>query len=393
VTLLNQFNYANADTLAFQYIKDGSATIARAAANYLVQNGSAEDAKKYFTYFTDPATNKSAHIELLAAVNKHLPYSFSVTKSSVNAILKDSLLRVSDVYRKTDIIEALSYDVTNFLFIRDATFKSPDKAIQVAGLSSFSNVLASPYFAKVYKSNYINYKKQIFSYLIDGIMSRDVGLVSTAAIVLREPALNLKTFYPSDSIFKLALRKQKLPENVEAYNELAATIKYWSGQTIKTAPDKGFRMLDWAVLNNINDSTTCEISTSKGVIKLLMMPSVAPMTVANWVELVKRNYFNGKNFHRIVPNFVAQGGCNRGDGFGSTNYTIRSEYSQVYYDREGMVGMASSGADTESSQFFITTAPTPHLDGRYTIFAKVVSGMNIVKALQRGDKINKVTLK
>ncbi len=393
ISNLKQYSYTTADTIAFQYLKDNNPLIAREAATYLVQNGSASDAKKYFNYYLVSTTNKAAHIELLAAVNKHLPYTFTVTKGAVNAILKDSLLRVTDVYRKTDIIDALSYEVTNFMFIRDATQKAPDKVMQVAGLACITNILGSSNFARIYKSNYIIYKKQIFSYLLNGLMSGDVGLVSTAATVLREPSLGFKTFFPSDSLFKIVLKKQKLPENIEAYKEIAATIGYWNNSKPKEAPDKGLRMLDWAVLNNISDSTTCEITTSKGTFKLQMLPSIAPMTVANWVELVKRNYFNGKNFHRIVPNFVAQGGCNRGDGYGGTNYVIRSEFSQVYYDKEGMVGMASSGPDTESIQFFITTAPTPHLDGRYTIFARVISGMKVVKSLSRGDKISKVTLK
>ena len=126
---------------------------------------------------------------------------------------------------------------------------------------------------------------------------------------------------------------------------------------------------------------------------MLLQPSLAPMTTANWIELVKRNYFNGKNFHRVVPNFVIQSGCNRGDGFGAMNYIIRSEYSRAFYNRAGMVGMASAGPDTESSQFFITCAATPHLDGRYTIFAYVKEGMNIVETIQRGDKILKVNIK
>jgi len=269
ISNLKQYTYANADTIAFQYLKDNNPVIAREAGSYLVQNGNANDSKKYFNYFLDPTTNKAAHIEILAASNKHMPYTFSVTKTAINNILKDSLLRVSDIYRKTDIIDALSYDVTNFVFIRDATQKAPDKVIQVAGLASFTNILASPYFSKVYKSNYIPYKKLIFSYLINGLMSGDVGLVSTAAVVLRDPILGLKTFYPSDSLFKIVLKRQKLPENVEAYKEVAKTLSYWNGLPEKQPQDIGFRMLDWAVLNNISDSTTCEISTSKGVIKIL----------------------------------------------------------------------------------------------------------------------------
>lgn len=390
---LNTFSYAEADTIAFQYLQDNNFNIARSAANYLIDNGNPEDSKKYLDYYFNTSTNKAAHIELLAAANKHTPYTFSVTKSTINDILKDSLLKVSDIYRKTDIVMALSYDVTNFVFIRSVTEKAPDKIMQVTGLECFGKILSNPYFPKVYKSNFIPYKRLIFSYLMDGILSKDVGLVSTAAMVLRDPELNLKTFYPSDSIFRIAMRKQKLPENVEAYNELSKTVSYWSGQPYRPAPNKGFRMMDWAVLNNVTDSTTCDIHTSKGVIKIELLPTTAPMTVANWVELLKRNYFNGKAFHRVVPNFVIQNGCNRGDGFGALNYTIRSEYSHIYYDRPGMVGMASAGPDTESAQFFITSSATPHLDGRYTIFGRVISGQDVVNKINRGDKILKINIK
>ena len=97
-----------------------------------------------------------------------------------------------------------------------------------------------------------------------------------------------------------------------------------------------------------------------------------------------------KTFHRVVPNFVAQGGCPRGDGWGSTNKLIRSEFSPLKYDNEGWVGMASAGKDTETCQFFVTHSPTPHLDGRYTIFAKVIDGMDIVQQLVIGDKIKNI---
>jgi cyclophilin family peptidyl-prolyl cis-trans isomerase len=93
----------------------------------------------------------------------------------------------------------------------------------------------------------------------------------------------------------------------------------------------------------------------------------------------------------VVPNFVIQGGCNRGDGFGSEDYSIRSEFNLRRYT-EGSVGMASAGKDTEGTQWFITHSPTPHLDGRYTIFATVSKGMEVVHAMEVGDKIIDVSL-
>lgn len=392
---INQLPYADGDTIAFQYIKDRNPDIARVAALYFFDKGNTLDAKKYFERFLAPETNSACHLELLGAANKFLPINpqNNPLKAGINAILKDSLLRLPDVYRKADIIKYLAGDVTNFTFIRDVTYKAPDKIIQVTGMESYGEILANPSFARIYRSNYLLYKKQIFSYIIEGLLSNDVGLASTAAVILRTPELDFKTFLPSDSIFKLALRKIKLPEGAEAYNEIAKTLSYWNGSPLKPLPDKGFRMLDWAVLNNITDSTKCMIETEKGTITIGLLPSTAPLTVANWIELAKRNYFNNKIFHRVVNNFVIQSGCNRGDGFGAMDYLIRSEFPMVYYDQAGIVGMASAGNNTESAQFFITTLPTPQLDGRYTIFAKLISGSDVAKNIRRGDKINKVTIK
>jgi cyclophilin family peptidyl-prolyl cis-trans isomerase len=115
--------------------------------------------------------------------------------------------------------------------------------------------------------------------------------------------------------------------------------------------------------------------------------------VANFLELAGTGFFDGKNFHRVVANFVAQGGCPRGDGYGALDYTIRTEIGTVWYEKEGYLGMASAGTDTEGTQFFITHSPTPHLSGNYTIFGRVKSGMDVVSQLQPGDVMDRVTVK
>ncbi|OON67488.1 hypothetical protein B0919_17920 [Hymenobacter sp. CRA2] len=133
------------------------------------------------------------------------------------------------------------------------------------------------------------------------------------------------------------------------------------------------------------------VTTSKGVVELRLLVEEAPGSVASFVQLTKDGFYNGKNFHRVVPNFVAQGGCPRGDGWGGTDYTLRSEFFDRGYG-EGAVGLASAGKDTESCQWFITHSPTPHLDGRYTIFAVVERGMDVVHRLDIGDRITSVAL-
>ena len=117
------------------------------------------------------------------------------------------------------------------------------------------------------------------------------------------------------------------------------------------------------------------------------------MTSLNFIDLTERGFFNGKNFHRVVPNFVIQGGCPRGDGYGSLNYNIRSEFNdRTEYHEAGCVGMASAGPHTESTQWFVTHSSTPHLDGRYTLFGKVTAGMDVVNQIQQSDIIKAVTL-
>ena len=131
------------------------------------------------------------------------------------------------------------------------------------------------------------------------------------------------------------------------------------------------------------------IDTSKGIIQIELAVLDAPRTVANFVSLVRKNYFRGVQLHRVVPDFVVQDGDPRGDGEGGPGYTIRDEINQRPYLR-GTVGMALDWADTGGSQFFITHSPQPHLDGRYTVFGQVVSGMDVVDRLQQWDTINTI---
>ena len=134
-----------------------------------------------------------------------------------------------------------------------------------------------------------------------------------------------------------------------------------------------------------------KLHTSKGDIVLVLYPGKAPVTCANFVQLVKQGFYNGLYFHRVVPGFVVQGGDPRGDGWGGPGYTIPCEYNDLFYDR-GVVGMAHAGKDTGGSQFFITHTPQPHLNGRHTAFGRVISGMKVVDSIEMFDKIEQAEL-
>jgi cyclophilin family peptidyl-prolyl cis-trans isomerase/HEAT repeat protein len=133
------------------------------------------------------------------------------------------------------------------------------------------------------------------------------------------------------------------------------------------------------------------IETPKGTVQVELAVLDAPLTVENFVSLARRGYFDGLQIHRVVPAFVVQGGDPRGDGSGGPGFSIRDELNDRPYAR-GTVGMALSGPDTGGSQWFITHAPQPHLEGRYTVFGEVVKGMDVVDRLEVGDTITRVRI-
>src|SRR5947208_3474083 len=131
------------------------------------------------------------------------------------------------------------------------------------------------------------------------------------------------------------------------------------------------------------------IDTDRGAMVLELFPGEAPLTVAAFLALVDRRYFDGSHWHRVVPNFVVQDGDPRGDGWGGPGVALRDELNPVRYET-GTVGMALSGPDTGGSQFFITHSPQPQLDGAYTVFGRVVSGLATLGSLAQGDRIRSI---
>ena len=140
---------------------------------------------------------------------------------------------------------------------------------------------------------------------------------------------------------------------------------------------------------------TAEIHTDKGIMKVEFFENDAPGTVANFIKLSESGFYDGLTFHRVIPNFVIQGGCPKGDGTGGPGYKIKCETqgNNQYHDR-GVLSMAHAGRDTGGSQFFIchNRSNTQHLDRQHTVFGKVVEGLDVIDAICAGDKILKITI-
>jgi peptidyl-prolyl cis-trans isomerase B (cyclophilin B) len=135
------------------------------------------------------------------------------------------------------------------------------------------------------------------------------------------------------------------------------------------------------------------VETSKGTIEVDLYADQTPITVANFVNLAKRGFYDGLLFHRVIPNFMVQGGDPEGKGYGGPGYKFQDEFvPTLKHDSPGILSMANAGPGTNGSQFFVTHVPTPWLDGKHTIFGKVTKGQDIVNAIQQGDKITKITV-
>lgn len=149
-----------------------------------------------------------------------------------------------------------------------------------------------------------------------------------------------------------------------------------------------------AIQINAKQTYHITIETSKGKIELELYPQHAPNTVNNFVFLVRQGFYDGVTFHRVISDFMIQGGDPTGTGRGGPGYRFNCETKNNPLRHEtGSISMANAGPNTNGSQFFITHSPQPHLDGKHTVFGKVLKGQDIVNAIRQGDVMTRVTVK
>jgi peptidyl-prolyl cis-trans isomerase B (cyclophilin B) len=139
-------------------------------------------------------------------------------------------------------------------------------------------------------------------------------------------------------------------------------------------------------------SLIAHFDTDRGPIRIELYPDKAPLTVANFVNLAQRGFYDGLNFHRVINDFMVQGGCPQGTGTGGPGYKFEDEANNGVAHERGVLSMANAGPNTNGSQFFITHVATPWLNGKHTVFGKVVEGLDVVDSIRQGDKIKSLKI-
>ena len=318
-------------------------------------------------------------------------------------ILKTEFSKQQDVYVQSYIIAALSEQFSSIQFLEELMYSTPSILIREYALDALLKMRLSKQFA-AYREKWkaISPTQTLEEHYVqlfrDAIETHDVSMISLAAIALRDTSMlfksgtNLPVQFVSLDFMRKALGTLQLPRDIEAFGELLHTISFYEGKPYEGSlkPDYNNEP-DWNVISSIKPNQQVEIVTESGAVILELWPDVAPLTVAYFIKNIERGFYSEKRIHRLVPGFVIQDGCPRGDGYGGSSETIRSEFSDRMFET-GVLGMASAGPDTESTQWFIMQGDAPHLNGRYTAFGKVVSGLQHVLNMKHGGRIVKIQL-
>ena len=392
IRALGNFDYQPVRPLVFEALNHPNEHVAITAAQFFYDHGNNQDAVQYYRKTADTTLHWQVITKLLQAANKHVPPFLEQTVNDVNFNIRNRLRNTTNPYERAALINALSGFNWNYRIIRDQGFNAQEAVVRTASVEALATIARDPAFDSFFGLGRARVRRELAAAFKQAIEQGDVGMMAAAANVLRDKKIDFRNELDSLEFMRTALQKLKLPRDIETYNELLKTIDFFEGTTTPLKKTGFSHPIDWRVVNTVTDKTRAVVQTEKGNFSLQFLPEKAPGSTANFVMLSRGGFFDKKTFHRVVPNFVIQGGCPRGDGYGSLDYTIRSELPPMHYDKEGYVGMASAGNHTECTQWFVTHSPTPHLDGNYTIFAKVVEGMDVVHQMQQGDQIERVVI-
>ena len=387
---LSNFDYHQIKNTLFEIIENASVNEAIKASEILLQKNSKKDVSDYFS-LAQKIINPRVSGNLI-----RVAMEASADKKQFANVVIDLLESQQSVYHKAFYIKALSSAILEYEFVSNELFNTKSDVLRTAAMETIINMrkyidFDSTHLAQLELGN--NSLKEAFSKIFKkAIQSEDAALVSMTASIIADTSLGLINEFPNTFFLQQAIEDCDMPKDIEAYLSLVNALDANNINHPTLVFENSYALLDWNFIRKIPKNQKMHIKTSKGDITIELCVEDAPATAAYFLKQSLKNNYKSTFIHRAVPNFVVQSGDYiRGDGWGTAENMIRSEFSNLSY-AEGTLGIASAGKDTESTQWFITLSSMPHLNGRYTIFAKVSNGMDIVHKLEVGDEILNIEL-
>jgi cyclophilin family peptidyl-prolyl cis-trans isomerase/HEAT repeat protein len=390
---LGEYDYGSVREPVVEALKDRHPLVRRSAAAFLRDKGQDSDATFYRQLARDSSQTDIRYL-LYAAAQRHLPVYFVDYRGFLNYDLQQAYASTTDAYQRAEIITALAEYPWNYRNIYELYEQTDQAPVRSAAAEALATISGREDFDAFFKKSNRRVRYDLSTYFREMIYGLAVGPAYHAAGALEKQALTYQAYYTELDWLNTALLGFKLPRDIEAYRAVNAARAALAGE----APPPPFvakaeaKAIDWNLIAS-DAGKEVVIRVAGGRVVLKLWPDIAPATVSSFLELVKADYYDGKVFHRVVPNFVAQGGGPLGDGFGAENFSLRTETPGVRWSRPGLIGMASAGKDTEGVQFFFTHRATPHLNGGYTIFGAITEGQEVMDAMTVGTRMEEVTLR
>ncbi len=363
---LVNYPYANIKRRLHRALYDKDRRIQRLAADLILERGSRRYAQEYMDLSLKD-WSPLMKLKLLGISNKFYP-SNAFFRNLNNTYIRQRI-NEKDPYLKSIGIAALAQNPALYTEIIKIYEQAENQIIRSTCIQQLCAYVSEG-----------STKSPLLNFLKARMQAADPGEVYFIAQLIKEKNWQEDTEW--SNAMQDAWQKMKNPEDIEAMLILAELL----GKPKPTGkPFIGMEL--WNTLAPDTVEWTVDVTTEKGTMTLSLLPHKSPLTCLQFVEYCNTGFYDNLAFHRVVPNFVIQTGCTRGDGFSSQSPLLFSEFSEDNFHEAGYVGMASAGPHTESSQWFVTHSATCHLDARYTVFGKLTGGFDVLHKIAQGDKI------
>ncbi len=382
-------NKSSSGAYARSLLKDSDPYVSELASSYFIEHGNPDLAFTFEDMLEGSKLSPSTRLNLAISVAKNVPFYYSVTKEKSKKLIKELLLSESNPYKKARMIQRCA----NYFELLDMILELYDK--DQPNTINVAVVQAAFVFAKSVpnKGAGLGYRKKVLAFCDRIIKANESSTLTELAYQMRQDySLELRKAFSEKGQLARVLDDMNPSEDLEKYTEVNALLWMLGDSSHSKSPDLNFRPIDLTLFKRINSSTKVIIETNKGNMEWKLDPISCPIASTNFVRLAMTRFFDGQYIHRYVPGFVIQSGSPKGDSYASVPYINVAELMPRLYDEAGKLGMASIGPNTENSQWFMTLAPTDHLNGRYTQFGELVQGEKVLMDLQAGDQIKSIRI-